>query len=749
MQIGEMPPEPEGWTMPFPDTYDESYSKPITDEMVLELQGSVKGEVVTRDDPKYHKCVYTFNRGLRSPAQLVVRPVDAEDVSVTILFCKKHGLYPSAKAGGYGTHGWSVAGDVVIDLGGMRDMHFATDRITIREWEKDGKLKGKEVPVAAPLAGYRRDRNDSEGDDDDERRRRPKMAQSTEVPNGSAIPHADGEVPHLNHVTASGQDLISRIPPSALRMGNGFGYVNDSTSIAPLNQGPFRFGSSNTNFDAFSLSQATGPFNPYGMPSGTSWTLFPSDPEPSNGASPFNFGSSPSGPSGSSSSALHIGPSVTPATNSTPYLGLTYPHPHAYILVSPGVPQKHIDNYTASQQLPAITSSGTRVLVPYHAPLAAHPVGSAVLLLAGFGFQSRMRGLSCDSLVEVEMVLADGRIVIVNENENANLWWAIRGCGPAFGIVTRYVIKAYPIPICFAGNLLYKFNTATTPSLISHYRDTIKSSPRSLYANVLLTAGPPGLPGIVVIQICFFGPRSEGQPILDAILSWPGEACLLNEVAEKSFLSQQDSVERVLRSAGGEHYAEGGMEGRSWFLRNAMISGLGDDVISETVRRFAETTDGCTWLFELAGGVLPDLSEGCISQATREAAFTVVAFHKWPSFGGDEDCIKTGEAWIQDVMGPIASGGPLPSFAERCEKLARITATYGEENFTRLCRLKQEYDSTGLFRHTLWPLRKDGRPVMDPSDEGLDRPFEEFPRARQIVSLEASPESGDSATGTA
>ncbi|KZO92326.1 hypothetical protein CALVIDRAFT_466383, partial [Calocera viscosa TUFC12733] len=393
-------------------------------------------------------------------------------------------------------------------------------------------------------------------------------------------------------------------------------------------------------------------------------------------------------------------------------------HPHAYVLVSPGVPQKHVDNFSSSHHLPAVTTSGNRILVPYHVPLSAHPVGSAVVLLAGFGFQSRLRGLSVDNLVEVEMVLADGRIVIVNEKENADLWWAVRGCGPAFGIVTRYVIKAFPIPIVFAGNLLYNFNPATTPSLIAHYRDTIKSCPKSMYANVLLTAGPPGKAGIVVIQICFFGPRSEGQPILDAILSWSGEACLLNAVSEKSFLSQQDSVERVLRSAGGKNSGEGGMEDRSWFIRSAMINGLGDDVIRETTRRFAETTDGCTWLFELAGGVLADFDEGgCISPATREAAFTVVAFHKWPSFGGDEDCIKAGEAWIQDVMGPIASGGPLPSFAERCEKLARITATYGKENFARLCQLKQQYDSTGLFRHSLWPFKKDGTLVMSPDDE--------------------------------
>ena len=94
------------------------------------------------------------------------------------------------------------------------------------------------------------------------------------------------------------------------------------------------------------------------------------------------------------------------------------------------------------------------------------------MLLGGFGFISRMYGLSVDNLVEVEMVLADGRIVIVNaENDpgkhplhchtregglpvGLDLWWAVRGAGPAFGIATRYKVRAYPAPVVFAGNLI-------------------------------------------------------------------------------------------------------------------------------------------------------------------------------------------------------------------------------------------------------------------------------------------------------
>lgn len=95
------------------------------------------------------------------------------------------------------------------------------------------------------------------------------------------------------------------------------------------------------------------------------------------------------------------------------------------------------------------------------------------MMLGGFGFLGRLYGLSIDNLVEVEMVLSDGEIVIVNEHEHPGgssyyligfflinitllleLWWALRGAGPAFGIATRYKARAYPVPVVFAGNLL-------------------------------------------------------------------------------------------------------------------------------------------------------------------------------------------------------------------------------------------------------------------------------------------------------
>lgn len=146
-----------------------------------------------------------------------------------------------------------------------------------------------------------------------------------------------------------------------------------------------------------------------------------------------------------------------------------------------------------------------------------------------------------------------------------------------------------------------RFHRATAPSLIKHFRDCVKGAPRELYANVLLTAGPAGQDSLVVIQMCYIGPRIKGQEFLQAISSWDGERCLLNEVDEKSFLHQQDSVAQVLRGKGGLFISELRKDrlnypaaGNKWFIRSALITSLPDEIISKTVRKFAETPVGCS-----------------------------------------------------------------------------------------------------------------------------------------------------------
>ena len=141
-----------------------------------------------------------------------------------------------------------------------------------------------------------------------------------------------------------------------------------------------------------------------------------------------------------------------------------------------------------------------------------------------------------------------------------------------------------------------RFHRATAPSLLRHFRDCVKGAPRELYANVLLTAGPADKDSLVIIQMCYVGPKEQGTEYLQALSSWTGERCLLKEVHEKTFLSQQDSVAQVLR----------GKRGNQWFIRSALISSLPDEVINKTVLEFTDTPVGCSESPLLASFSLPE-----------------------------------------------------------------------------------------------------------------------------------------------
>ncbi|KAK0568044.1 hypothetical protein OC861_002360 [Tilletia horrida] len=398
---------------------------------------------------------------------------------------------------------------------------------------------------------------------------------------------------------------------------------------------------------------------------------------------------------------------------------------------------------------------------PYHCPLSAYPVGSTAMTTGGFGYISRAYGLSLDNLVEVEMVLADGRVVILNEGskersrEEADLWWAVRGAAPCFGVVTRIVAKAYPVPSCFSGNLIFPFNPITAPSLIKHWRDCLKGVlPREMYTNLILVAGPNPSAHVIMIQICLLQSAAEGETFVQAIASWTGERMLLKDVEERPFLAQQDGVAQVLKGGGG----------RRWMIRGDTLDTLTDELIGQSVVRFkSATANRGVWLFELVNGAIADnadeeeeegetgnlpgldtaapgaglaaaagpgrftippvagsgggtgtasssstdphlqrrpTKETCLASSLRKAHFMVGALQQWDDHEEDQPCVVSVDGWLRDAVLPVSIGGPLPSFLERSETRERIASTFGAANLDKLIDLKRRVDPAGLFRHT-------------------------------------------------
>ncbi|KAH8828095.1 hypothetical protein DL96DRAFT_1463438 [Flagelloscypha sp. PMI_526] len=672
-----------------------------------------------------------FNGNVLSPSKVVVYPVDSQDVSDTVLFCTRHSLSLCVKSGGYGIAGWAVNGDVVIDMSRINGISVEppgeSGTFTSLKDESWTTFRPPETSVddkAPQKLGKRRREDDDDNDATNLRDYSSASLVSHKFLGGEyEVPSFDSPSPAKVRRVATHAEMSRPVPglappdvsvksfapspsPSSLETSRSSS-SNPGSSSAPATLPPPSIVQTTSQSISNSASSSSG--DPFGYLN-TGPTNFP-PPLPAHLVQTL--------PPGLQASQSSSSPSNVAFARLRPELqALTAEPEHAYVYVSVGAGkrQKEIDIHMAKSPLPTKGTGDSRI--PYHIPTSAHPVGSTTLITGGFGFLSRMYGLSIDNLVEVEMVLANGDIVVVNEKDHPDLFWAVRGAGPSFGIAVRYKAIAYPVPVVYAGNIIYRFNRATTPSLIKHFRDCVKSAPRQLYANVLLTAGPQGKYSLVVIQLCYLGMRQQGgQEWKDMICSWDGEPCLLDDVSEKSFLHQQDSVAQVLR----------GKAGRQWYIRSALVSSLPDDIIARTVNQFAGSPVGCTWLFELAGGavaapnplsqergVLPKRTESCFPNDQREAQWTIVALHQWDMGDDDPLCVEAGEEWIKGTLKPVRTGGSFPSFISRHESPEHIEATFGE-NWERLVKLKKassfSYDPTNVFCNTFWPLNKAGEVV--------------------------------------
>ncbi|PPQ83362.1 hypothetical protein CVT24_001910 [Panaeolus cyanescens] len=703
-------------------------AKSLSKELYEELGSACRGQVYRTDDPGFLDYSTIFNGNVVTAAKAVVCPLDAEDVSRAVKFCVKHSLSLSVKAGGYGTAGWAIAGDIIIDVSKITDIDIEPPRedgsfTSLKDVASEhSKGKGKLSNSSAANTAKRRREEDANLRMYDNA----SLAVASYLRGGPPLVIQDGPSPNVRRrLDGPG---TSATPQEGLHAPR-----------ADLSRDSVSSGSSDSRSSA-SLSRSTttgttpAPSPPSGQPalqppladSSVAGSNTEGETNAPPDADPFGYLDESTTGNGHSDAPISIQSSGPPFVWEDEVMppAFNYPnsfrmldaptqaepiHPFAFVTFGAGKRQKEIDTYTAQHPLEARYISGSGDGIPYHVPFAAHPVGSSIMILGGFGFLSRMYGLSIDNLVEIEMVLADGRIVVVSENEHPDLWWAVRGAGPCLGIATRYKAKAYPVPVVFAGNLIYQFNITTAPSLIKHFRDCVKGAPRELYANILLTAGPEGKDSLMVVQMCYVGSREKGQEYLDAISSWDGARRELNDINEKSFLHQQDSVAQVLRGKGDP-------SGRQWFIRSALISSLPDDIINDTVTQFAGTPVGCTWLFELAGGAIADFEDTCVPKSQREASFTIAALHQWEMHIEDDRCVDSAEEWISGTLKPIQLGGPFPSFLGRHEPPERTKACYGD-NWARLVEIKQLYDPNNLFNNTLWPLDAQGQDVEPETHE--------------------------------
>jgi FAD/FMN-containing dehydrogenase len=316
-------------------------------------------------------------------------------------------------------------------------------------------------------------------------------------------------------------------------------------------------------------------------------------------------------------------------------------------------------------------------------------VGVAGLTLGGgLGYLTRRFGWAADNLEEVEIVTADGEIRTANRDEHADLFWALRGGGGNFGVVTRFTFRLHDVGPTVTGGLIV-WGADRADDVLAAYRDLTESAARELTAAVNVRLAPPapflpeewhGKP-IIGMLVCHSGADAEADlaPVRD--LREP----VADVITEKPYTDQQSMLD--------------GMEpkGHRYYWKTEYLAGLSNAFLNTFRDHALNVTSPLSESIVIhLAGALNERADDDGAVGNRDARYMTAFAGQWPAEAPDDEHM----AWVREAwksVRPFSTGGNYLNFQTADEGEERLRATYGT-NFDRLIEVKAEYDPDNLLR---------------------------------------------------
>jgi UDP-N-acetylenolpyruvoylglucosamine reductase len=323
------------------------------------------------------------------------------------------------------------------------------------------------------------------------------------------------------------------------------------------------------------------------------------------------------------------------------------------------------------------------------AGIVTHTGLTGLTLGGGIGWLQRKYGLTCDQLLSVELVTADGRFVTASEEENPELFWAMRGAGANFGVVTEFEFRLNPLgPEVLAGPVVWALEDS--PEMLRFYRDWIEDVPDELTTIVVhrrAPAGPafpPELHGkhVLMVGCCWAGDPDDGERVIAPLRAF--KPPLLDLCARKPFVVHQAMFDPTFP------------HGRWYYFQSRDVARLSDELIDLTVEhmgRIVSPHSGSP-IFHL-GGAIARAGDDATAYGGRSAGHTInINGISETADGFDEE-----REWVRDywaALEPFQTSAYVNFMMD--EGLDRVRQAYGPERYARLQALKREWDPDNVFR---------------------------------------------------
>jgi FAD/FMN-containing dehydrogenase len=306
----------------------------------------------------------------------------------------------------------------------------------------------------------------------------------------------------------------------------------------------------------------------------------------------------------------------------------------------------------------------------------------------GVGHLSRQCGLTIDTLLEADVVLADGQFVKASADQNPDLFWALRGGGGNFGVVTSFLFHCHPISTVYGGPMLWELSEAK--EVLRWYHEFIKTAPENIngfFAFLIVPPGPPfpeelHLKNMCGIVWCYTGPMEEAQKVFEPIRNFKKPAV---DFAGPLPLPALQSMFDPLFPPGLQ-----------WYWKGDYVKDMPDEAI-DAYFDFGSRLPSMLSTMHLypINGAASRVDKTAMAWIYRDAVYAMVIVGVDPD-PANKDKIVT---WAKDhwnAVHPYSVGGSYINFLME-EGEDRVKATYGD-NYQKLVSVKNKYDPDNLFR---------------------------------------------------
>lgn len=322
---------------------------------------------------------------------------------------------------------------------------------------------------------------------------------------------------------------------------------------------------------------------------------------------------------------------------------------------------------------------------------------AGLTLGGGFGWITRKHGMTIDNLLAADVVTADGKILHASAVDHPDLFWAIRGGGGNFGVVSKFTFQAHPIgPEVMSGLIIHPIDAA--PKLLREFRQICAQAEDELTVWSVLRKAPP-LPflppewhgrEVLIFAACYAGDMADGERAMEGLraLGKP----IVDVIGPHPFTGWQAAFDPLL-TAGARNY---------W--KSHDFTELSDPAIDILLKAIATLPDpACEVFIAHIGGAMSRISGDATAFPQRNAHFVMNVHTRWEDRAKDDACV----AWARDVFAktaPYSAGSVYVNFVPDDEP-ERLAEAYGG-NMERLMAVKAQYDPHNLFRvnHNILPV---------------------------------------------